>query len=434
MKKNGFTLLELLIGVSLISVVMIFLFRLLNDIQHEGLSNTYIVTNQTSRNEIISILDTAIYHNGSICGLHVGSSNTNKLHKIKFCNGYEIDIYLSRDKIYIEMDSQKYTFPMKDESAYYDVNMQYSIISYNGNKFVKFNIPTHKKGLRETLIDDIELMGKAGDFKYTREGVEEFEYTGATDIYTIPKTGRYKLEVWGAQGGGSIMNGSSSSTTSYGGYSVGYIDLNSGDTLYINVGGKGQDAVNGADSTGGYNGGGDGTWDRADNEAAGAGGGATHIATKSGLLSSLSGYNDEILIVAGGGGGKSWDTDGGNGGGYIGGAAGDGRKADQTTGYSFGKGENATGVGDSDGHGGGGGGYWGGYESSASGESNDFGGGGSGYIGNTKLFNKAMYCYDCTPSSELATKTYSVLCALDVPTAKCAKIGNGYAIITYLGN
>ena len=56
MKRNGFTLLELLIGISLISIVMIFLFRLLNDIQHEALSNTYIVANQTNRNEMINVL------------------------------------------------------------------------------------------------------------------------------------------------------------------------------------------------------------------------------------------------------------------------------------------------------------------------------------------------------------------------------------------
>ena len=324
------------------------------------------------------------------------------------------------------------------EGETYDCSVHYS------NK--AFIIPIMKAGNEEMPTHDGKstMVGNTGNgyvkislVKLTNSSsasgaTVNFAYNGSEETFDITQTGTYKLEVWGAQGGGSIMNGSSSSTTSYGGYSVGYVDLNSGDTLYINVGGKGQNAVNGANSTGGYNGGGDGTWDRADNEAAGAGGGATHIATKSGLLSSLSGNNDKILIVAGGGGGKSWNTDGGNGGGYIGGAAGDGRKANQTTGYSFGKGENATGVGDSDGHGGGGGGYWGGYESSTSGASNDFGGGGSGYIGNPSLTNKTMYCYNCTESSDEAIKTISTTCVNSKATENCAKSGDGYAKITFM--
>mgnify|MGYP005756922215 CR=1 FL=1 len=51
------------------------------------------------------------------------------------------------------------------------------------------------------------------------------------------------------------------------------------------------------------------------------GGGATHIALRSGLLSTLSSYIDEILLVAGGGGASSSSSrsnKGGDGGGYIG--------------------------------------------------------------------------------------------------------------------
>ena len=60
------------------------------------------------------------------------------------------------------------------------------------------------------------------------------------------------------------------------------------------------------------------------------------------------------------------------------------------------------------------------------------GGGGSGYIGNSLLKNKAMYCYNCTESSEEAAKTISTTCVSPSLTAKCAKTGNGYALITLL--
>lgn len=60
------------------------------------------------------------------------------------------------------------------------------------------------------------------------------------------------------------------------------------------------------------------------------------------------------------------------------------------------------------------------------------GGGGSGYIG-ISLSNKAMYCYNCKESSEENTKTISTICEEETPTEKCAKKGNGYARITYIG-
>ena len=43
-----------------------------------------------------------------------------------------------------------------------------------------------------------------------------------------------------------------------------------------------------------------------------------------------------------------------------------------------------------------------------------------------------MYCYNCTESSEEATKTISTTCHSSTPTENCAKIGNGYARITLI--
>ena len=92
MKKNGFTLLELLIGITLISVVMIFLFRLIHDVQNEGLSNTYIVANQTNRDEIIAKTNKAVFENGTLCSLLVNKLGGNNSLKFTFCNNKVLTI------------------------------------------------------------------------------------------------------------------------------------------------------------------------------------------------------------------------------------------------------------------------------------------------------------------------------------------------------
>ena len=278
--------------------------------------------------------------------------------------------------------------------------------------------------------------------KYTTSG----SYT-----YTVPRDGLYKIEVWGAQGGNSTSY--SAARGGYGAYSVGSIYLSKNDILYINVGGQGTNGNNSSSTkTGGYNGGGD-KINPDSSYYSSSGGGATHVATVSGELSTLSSYagnNDSpILIVAGGGGGGAGISGnygaGGDGGGIVGmqgtnakGNIGWGAGGTQTTAGckntsttslcgTFGKG-NST----SSGHGGaGGGGYYGGGGTNQ--DNIGGGGGGSGYIGNSQLTNKYMYCYNCTTSDEVNTKTYTTTNVSSTPTSDYAKSGSGAAIITYLG-
>ena len=270
-----------------------------------------------------------------------------------------------------------------------------------------------------------------------------FDYTGGEQTFTAPVNGTYKLEVWGAQGGGDT-----SYTGGYGGYSIGHVSLINGKILYINVAEKGKYCTGNeciADNT--YNGG--GYCKSLDNQRAGAisscgsGGGATHIATKSGLLYTLKENKNSLVIVAGGGGGANYCNgfnyaNGGHGGGYIGTSAinigardfsaNGGLEATggtQTSGYAFGQGSkygnsSNTNVG-------GGSGLYGGKSSTINGA-----GGGSGYIGNSLLTEKTMYCYNCAESDEESTKTISTTCTSATPTANCAKQGNGYAKITLI--
>ena len=304
-------------------------------------------------------------------------------------------------------------------------------------------------------IENKLVTGVYSSCEYANGTTWNFDYTGGEQTFTVPCDGEYKLETWGAQGG----NSNTEYIGGYGGYSSGISKLDNSTQLYINVGG-----VGGTNATpystigaqGGYNGGGDSKPLTRANHLYGAGGGATHMAIKSGLLYTLENYKDNILIVSGGGGGGRWQQNyeasrgnGGSGGGIIGvtgeqlgsnityatggtqTSGGDiiyvsGTTIEAaTTTYAmvygkgtFGKGATVTGVSA------GGGGYYGGAGTVAA------GGGGSGYIGNTLLTNKVMYCYNCQESSEESTKTVSTTCTSQTPTENCSKQGNGYAKIT----
>jgi hypothetical protein len=161
-----------------------------------------------------------------------------------------------------------------------------------------------------------------------------------------------------------------------------------------------------------------------------SGGGATHIAKRTGLLATLSDHIDDILIVAGGGGGGGLEnTTPGNGGGFEGGdpklndTVISDRSGTQSTGNAFGKGQG------SETSPGGGGGFYGGF----AGHSNFAGAGaGSGYIGNPSLFNKKMYGNNVPTTSASETHTASVTSKSSSPISYRPKLGDGYVKIKYL--
>ena len=273
-----------------------------------------------------------------------------------------------------------------------------------------------------TLLQKTSTASGSSDAK-------DFDYTGDIQIFTAPKAGTYKLEVWGAQGGSAdysdlIYFGG------YGGYSTGEITLRQGEVLYVVVGNtpaKRIDRVPTVDVyTGGYNGGGSvGTGSNTYINA--AGGGATHISKSSGLLADQN--QSDVVIVAGGGGGnciKSNILYGSSGGGYGSShLAGDyrvGSGTDQTKGAAFGKSNDVKNGYDS----GGGGGWYGG-----SSVNNTAADGGSGHLNTSLLTNAHMVCYNCmvNPSGSDQTTTISA-CARSAAISDCSKVGNGHARIT----
>ena len=341
--------------------------------------------------------------------------------------------YLSTDDIlgvYVN-DELTDKIPSKDEALFQKVVCD--------DENVKATWDNDSWGL---LISNMNTKVKCNLYFYSGPTAFDFDYNGDEQIFTVPVSGTYKLETWGAQGGTM----SSDIYGGYGGYSSGVIILHKDINLYINNGGQGKIGI------AGYNGGGN-----ASSNGGTGGGGASDITLSSGTLSTFSNKLSEIIIVSGGGGGSAQHTElnnsgsGGHAGGYIGGngyfgtwTTKAGYGGTQSTGGSYGlcKDETVCGENGSFGQGGnliecdtthcnnawqagGGAGFYGGGSSRHSG-----GGGGSGYIGNQLLTNKVMYCYNCEESSEESTKTISTTCVEETPTSNCAKKGNGYTRIT----
>ena len=152
-----------------------------------------------------------------------------------------------------------------------------------------------------------------------------FAHMAREETFTAPITGYYELEAWGAQGGAA--NGY---VGGKGGYSKGVIYLQQGEEIKVNVGGKGGSECMTSYTNkcyGGYNGGGNAGAHTGNTVWTGGGGGATHFATSTGLLTSFDLNRDNLLLVAGGGGaatmhsGTSYSANGGAGGGLVGGAS-----------------------------------------------------------------------------------------------------------------
>lgn len=160
--------------------------------------------------------------------------------------------------------------------------------------------------------------------------VMNFDYTGSVQTATLTP-GAYKLECWGAQGGNSNQSNGTYGNGGKGGYSTGILNVSTNTTIYITVGGQGQNGVFNTRTAGGFNGGGDG-YGTNNFGVGGGGGGASDISLMSPVFSHSSYFINNIrdtnsllsrIIVAGGGGSAGYNVsnnaaNGGAGGGTTG--------------------------------------------------------------------------------------------------------------------
>ena len=132
------------------------------------------------------------------------------------------------------------------------------------------------------------------------EDTEEYLYTNKPEEYTAPKTGKYKVELWGASV--KYVNNSNVATYQYGSYTSGKINLEENDKLYFYVGEMGMRTNTSAT----YNGGGSSS--KGSYGSSGSqyyqnypGGGATDVRLTSGAWNNSTSLASRIMVAAGAG-------------------------------------------------------------------------------------------------------------------------------------
>lgn len=213
---------------------------------------------------------------------------------------------------------------------------------HSGNGYCRITVIECKNTALYTRINNSMKKATAFYFKLNNNkmygvgsanyngSVMNFDYTGSVQTATLAP-GRYKLECWGAQGGNSNQSNGTYGNGGKGGYSTGILNVSTNTTIYITVGGQGQNGVLNTRTAGGFNGGGDG-YGTHNFGVGGGGGGASDISLTSPVFSHSSYFINNIrdtnsllsrIIVAGGGGSAGYDVsnnaaNGGAGGGTTG--------------------------------------------------------------------------------------------------------------------
>ena len=147
-----------------------------------------------------------------------------------------------------------------------------------------------------------------------------FAYRNNYYSFSIPSTGSYQIECWGASGGSVQATGKALVRGGYGAYTRGIISLSS--TIYVYPGQMSD--INVRDNTLTFNGGGGSYGNNPDSEIDGRGGGATDISIANGAWNTDNHKNSRIMVAAGGGGATTYGTNytgdgtGGNAGGLFG--------------------------------------------------------------------------------------------------------------------
>lgn len=238
-----------------------------------------------------------------------------------------------------------------------------------------------KAALALALIATFTASGAAADAVLDQPG--QTVSWSSPGSYTVDVSDVEKLNATLEGAGGGDGEGGNGGI---GGLTVGQVDLSGQNTIYVYVGGEGQDNIEDCSPTGGgFNGGGDaqsGNCGGGDYNA-GGGGGATDIRTSQSLGTSS---NPNRILVAGGGGGVGYD----NGGSFMDGGGStvsdNGRDDCSDTGEFFYGSVTPDGDCSSYGYstGGGGAGWYGGDDGNSGGE------GGSGYKGHSLVISGSL--------------------------------------------
>ncbi len=160
LNKKGLTILELIITMSLISIVIIFLYSLLVDINNELTNNNFAINNQANRYEIIKYIQDNL--------------SDSDLYEVTFSSDYsQINFRHTSGTSSIRLTDKEFTFTDKysittkwemidSTIGYADTKICYSVID-NNNILLNINIPIYntndqnKNKDNNNITDDISL-------------------------------------------------------------------------------------------------------------------------------------------------------------------------------------------------------------------------------------------------------------------------------------
>lgn len=165
LNNKGVTLVELIISISLISIVVMFLFRLLVDVRYSENNTDYNRENQQTRAIIIKTLETDFLER-KLVGLQELSSNSNQLRlQFRYADNTTGDLSVSEDAVsYTNSNgSEKWLLQKEKENTKLKPNCVTYQTSLSKNLegeffYIQFTIPVSVNPNKKNYIDDLEFF------------------------------------------------------------------------------------------------------------------------------------------------------------------------------------------------------------------------------------------------------------------------------------
>lgn len=317
MNKKGFTLVELLVSIVLISTIAYFLFQIIFVIRD-------IYVDRNIKSEVyIETSNISNIINKDILSKQKDDISLSRVFKV---NDDEIDMVYSNNElmiIKINRDTNTISYANYSVDISKDVNIGNIELYYNydntsleknGVLYIKIPITKNKTDFSIVILaryDSTKLSTNATHLVEAEEEEEEdnpkwdFEYTGDVQSFTAAEAGVYQIELWGASGSGAYGG--------KGGYTKGNVVLASNQKLYVYVG------QNNSSNTPTFN----ALNQTINNTNYNSGGGSTDIRTTNGNWYDFNSIKSRVMVAAGGGGycagrGENELYSGGSGGGLTG--------------------------------------------------------------------------------------------------------------------
>lgn len=177
LSKKGSTLLELVISIALISIVLVFLMKLLVDLNNTETNNVYAKDNQINRAEIIRTIENDLNNNVLINIENDSSTSDNLKIKFTFKNNKTSSINATENKfIYNDTNNNTRSWTMDGgilytEKAYLNYSADAIEDVINRTYTLQIDIQVHttndkNKFGNNNLLDDILIsyIGKYSDF------------------------------------------------------------------------------------------------------------------------------------------------------------------------------------------------------------------------------------------------------------------------------